>query len=165
MTEPISDPAYWARRLRNVQEADLHMSVFKCPPDRWRRIEARHRAILAEHVRPSESVLDAGCGYGRLPTLLPDGWFGDYLGVDLCPDFIDLARKTHPLRRFMVCDLRELHLKGLGVFDWCLLVSVKHMVIRNQGEAVWLEMETKLRTVARRLLFLEYDENDEGGVA
>lgn len=160
--EPISDPTYWARRLRLTQEADRHRAIFVCPTDRWRRIEAKHRDILAGLIAPPASILDAGCGWGRLLTLLPENWHGDYLGVDLSPDFIAMARKENPHRRFKIADLREpLPEKW---FAWGVLISVRPMVVRNLGQEVWDGMEVNLRKAAKRLVYLEYDENDPGSV-
>ena len=162
MTEPILDPSYWEQRLRTA--AELHHSVFRCPLDRWLRIEAKHREILAKLIKPDDAILDAGCGYGRLLTLLPTDWRGPYLGVDLSPALIAKARELHPrraLNHFVVADL--LNLPG-GNWDWAVLISVRPMVRRNCGDEVWAEMERELRRVARKLCYLEYDEADEGSV-
>src|SRR5688572_5696278 len=99
MTQPILDPQYWKERLEQAQRGHLHHAVFRCPLDRWQRIEARHSEILARLIGPTDSVLDAGCGYGRLLDLLPATWRGGYLGVDLSPDLIRLAECRLPERR------------------------------------------------------------------
>lgn len=164
MAEPILSEGYWAERLRSARE--LHHSVFRCPADRWARIEARHRQILCDELAISDNILDCGCGYGRLLTLLPDWWRGLYLGVDLSPDFIALARKHHPARWFRVADLRSLDpCIGNGlVFDWAVCISLRPMVRRNLGAEVWDVMEGQVSRHARRFLYLEYDEDDPGEV-
>ncbi len=163
MVEPISDPAYWKRRLETASE--LHHSVFRCPLDRWRRIEAKHRQILAKWIGQTDAVLDAGCGYGRLLDLLPPTWTGPYVGVDLSPDMIARARQREAAgRSFYVADLRHLRFLQDGFFDWAILISVRPMVLRNLGEEEWQKMEAEIRRVARRLLYLEYDEKDGGSV-
>lgn len=171
--EPILEPSYWQRRLEQAQAAgQLHLSIFRCPLERWLRIEARHREVLARLIGPADSVLDAGCGYGRLLDLLPEG-FGDnlhnsYLGVDLSPDLIEVALRTRGIsrrRHFQVADLRQLPPESdRWRFDWAILISVRPMVRRNCGEEVWQQMESELKRVAKRLLFLEYDDMDEGEV-
>lgn len=161
MTEPINDPTYWKQRLATAQER--HHSVFKCDKERWLRIEAKHRQILAETLHPEQTILDAGCGYGRLLDLLPRDWRGYYFGVDLSPDFIDLARREHPRNHFRVADLRMVPVPS-GTFDWAVLISIRPMVRRNLGDDEWTKMEIELKRVANRLLFLEYDENDPGEV-
>ena len=174
MTEPILDPSYWEQRLRTA--AELHHSVFRCPLDRWLRIEAKHREILAKLIKPDAALLDAGCGYGRLLTLLPTDWRGPYLGVDLSPALIAKARELHPrraLNHFVVGDLRNLRLTSvvpagdyLGMYRWdyAVLISVRPMVRRNCGDEIWAAMEREIRRVAKKLLFLKYDEAGEGSV-
>lgn len=164
MTEPILCPNYWKRRLQSAPPGQPHHAVFRCPLERWQRIEAAHRRLLARHVGPSDSVLDAGCGWGRLLDLMPPGWSGDYLGVDLSPDFIDLAKILHRGRHFAVGDLRDLSAFEGRAFDWAVLVSVRPMVRRNLGDGAWAQMEREVRRLARRVLYLEYDPEDEGDV-
>lgn len=128
--------------------------MFKCDTGRWNRIEAKHRLLLAQRIRPTDSVLDAACGYGRLVSMLPP--HTTYLGVDISPDMLKLARDRYPMNVFVECDLRSFHTNT--VFDWCVLISVKHMVIRNAGQDVWDAAQDNLLKCSRKLLFLEYDE-------
>ena len=163
--EPILDKAYWQERLVKAKETALHHSVFRCSVDTWQRIEARHREILAETISDHESVLDAGCGYGRLLGLMPGRWRGRYLGVDLSPDFIALAEQTWicgPNRMFLCGDVRKLGFILEKEWDIAVLISIRPMVIRNCGESVWQEMESELRRVTKRRLYLEYSP-EEGG--
>ena len=172
MTEAILEEAYWRSRLQSARQR--HHAIFKCPLDEWQRIEEKHREILKEKIWQSDSVLDAGCGWGRLLNLLPENWSGEYVGVDFSPDFIELARAEHPLRHFLVGDLRYLNKflsvdiehfeENGGKFDWGILISMRPMVIRNLGQEAWDQMEEQLRRICVDLLFLEYDENDGGEI-
>lgn len=182
--EDISNPAYWRQRLAQAQARrdTLHTAVFRCPLDRWKAIEAKHRQILARLIGPDDSVLDAGCGWGRLLDLMPDNWQGVYVGVDLSPDFIMLALKEISLpplpsqRRkvggFVVGDLTtDETVKALSAypaagrkFDWAVMISIRPMVKRNQGEEVWGRFEANVLKLANRLLYLEYDPDCEGFV-
>lgn len=161
MTEPVNDPVYWQTRLATAQER--HHAIFRCHLDRWLEIEAKHKKILADVVWNTASVLDAGCAWGRLLDLMPKTWTGDYLGVDLSPDFIDLARKEHSNKMFRVGDLRMIPACS-NTYDIAVLISIRPMIKRNLGEDEWMKMETELRRVARRLLFLEYDPSDNGSI-
>lgn len=170
MAEPIMEISYWRERLQTAPADQRHLAIYRCSLDQWLRIEAQHRTILGQLISSGASVLDAGCGWGRLLGLLPKEWIGPYLGVDLSPDFISLARRKHPERLFIVSDLTvvESAIKktfgGPWVFDWAILISIRPMVRRNLGAVAWATMETEIRQVARRLLYLEYDENDLGSV-
>lgn len=161
MTEPILETTYWKKRLDEAKE--LHHSVFRCDKTLWLQIETKHRDILASTIGREESVLDCGCGWGRLLTLMPDPWVGDYLGIDLSPDFIRLAVRKHPTYQFMEMDLRHASFCGRG-FDWAILISIRPMVKRNLGNEIWSQMEAEIRKVANKLLYLEYDPSDNGSV-
>jgi SAM-dependent methyltransferase len=129
-----------------------------------------HRQILAEVIKPSDKVLDVGCGWGRLLSLMPSDWTGAYIGVDLCPDFIATAARTHQDRRFhFVCgDIRwwdrSWGLNAVIKMDWAVLISIRPMVLRNAGELAWREIEAVLKLTCRSVLYLEYDEKAPGEV-
>lgn len=161
--KPIYNPEYWRDRLRSFQLR--HQAIYVCGEDVWKAIEDRHRVLLRQYIKPEDSVLDAGCGWGRLLTLLPDYWKGDYLGVDLCPDFLELARHEHPSRDFVCGDFRELqkHTKEKR-FDWAVLISIRPMIINNIGEAGWEAVRDELQQVCDRILFLEYVTDDKGEI-
>jgi cyclopropane fatty-acyl-phospholipid synthase-like methyltransferase len=163
MKEDILSPEYWRYRLRTSPEEVRHHAIFRCPLPHWREIEEAHRKILAEKIGPEDSILDAGCGWGRLLSLLPPWWRGAYLGVDLSPDFIALARKERPDRTFLVGDLRNL--SGIGErYDWAIAISIRPMMNRHLGEETWQTMRGQLRRAARKVLYLEYDATDPGHV-
>jgi ubiquinone/menaquinone biosynthesis C-methylase UbiE len=160
--KPIFTSEFWSERLRTAKEP--HHAVFVCPKARWDAIAANHRKILARHVNPDDKVFEAACGWGRLLDLMPADWRGNYLGVDLSPDFIALAGRKYPGKSFLVGDLRALPEIWSGLFDWAVMISLRGMVIREAGAAEWDAIERELRRVAKRLLVLEYDENEEGTV-
>ena len=169
MSEPILSPEYWRQRLETAQHE--HHAIFKCPLEKWRAIEAKHREILLKTIKPLDTILDAGCGWGRLLTLLPSNYRGFYKGLDISPDFIELAQKKYKIEEwcstFEVADLQDLSFiktEEGPVFDWAVLISMRPMVIRNLGEGVWCKMQSELLRVAHQLLFLEYDETDGGSI-
>ena len=132
-------------------------------PDRTvAEIEAKHRKILAETLKPRHSILDAGCAWGRLLDLLPEWWDGRYLGVDLSPDFVKLAQKEHPTREFVVGNLAAIDLPDR--FDLAVLISIRPMIRRNLGDEAWNVMEANLKRHAKKVLYLEYDAEDGGSL-
>lgn len=167
MSKPIFESSFWSERLRTARQP--HHAVFVCQKPHWDAIAARHREIIARHVRPADAILDAACGWGRMIDLLPPGEY-EYVGVDLSPDFIDLARREHPQSRyeFVVGDLRDLsgvlEARRGRKFDWAIAISVKHMVIREAGMEAWQTIENELKRVSKKILYLEYDTNDEGTI-
>lgn len=162
MTKPIFSESFWSRRLRDAKEP--HHAVYVCQRAHWDAIATKHAEILARHVRPTDAILDAACGWGRMLDLMPADWRGPYLGVDLSPDFIDRAREEHPRRSFIIADLRDLSMIEDGLYQWAIMISLRGMVIREAGAAEWGKIESELRRVARRLLVLEYSPDEEGEV-
>lgn len=170
MAEDIFNPNYWKIRIDRTKEhgRPLHHSIFVCNSNKWEIIEEKHKYILSNTIKDTDNILDCGCGYGRLLELLPRSWKGRYLGVDLSPDLVRIGLKKYP-RMFLVGDLRELD-KIYNVphpelrFDWAILVSIKHMVIRNLGNEEWTKMLEQIKKVAKRILYLEYDTKDDGNI-
>lgn len=159
MTEPIFETGYWRRRLqKNPKDEDLYKSVYICTADTWEEIGLRHKKVLAEKVGPQTTILDAGCGYGRLLTLLPEEWHGRYLGLDLSPDFVRLAKKIHRDFEFQQADLRNLNFLKDHSFDLGILISIRQMVISNVGIEAWEWIDRELRRVCKDILILEYGE-------
>lgn len=61
-------------------------------------------AILKEEVMEGESVLDVGCGAGRLAFHFDSG----YTGIDITPSYIELAKKKFPNLTWVEGDCRKL---------------------------------------------------------
>lgn len=163
MSKPIFDPNYW--RLRAIGAAQPHHAVFVCDTERWLRIARKHTELLLQHVGDHTSILDAGCGYGRLLSMMPVTWQGPYVGVDISPHFISMARSTyatHFSARFVFADLREIDLQER--FDLAVCISLRPMVVREAGQAEWDKIEAAIRRHASRILYLEYDEHDGGSL-
>jgi SAM-dependent methyltransferase len=69
-------------------------------------------AVLAESILkfPSSSVLDVGCGFADLYVFLRQrGWHGRYVGIDLVPGLLRVARERSP-----GLDLREIDITSEG---------------------------------------------------
>lgn len=164
MSEDIANPAYWRQRLKDAPDRNRHHALYLCSDEKWAAIEAKHRELLRRYIGDDDFVLDAGCGWGRLFGMMPETWYGGYIGVDMSPDMVERAEVKYPLEEFVVADLRSLPRAWEGIFDWAVLVSIRPMVKRHLGDEVWAEMERELRRVAKSILYLEYDENDEGVV-
>lgn len=137
---------FWKERIANARKE--HHSVYVTSESDWDYIGQVHKEILGNVV--SGRVLDAGCGYGRMCE-----WVKDYTGVDFSPDFIEIAKKKYPSKVFIQADLKELPFKD-NEFDWVVCISIKNMIIGNQGGEVWDVIEKELKRVSRRVLLLEY---------
>lgn len=69
--------------------------------------EASHRrrleVLLQITPQYKRSILDVGCGYGRLAEVFP--YPQHYVGIDLIPEMIDAARSKYPFYYFDVGDI------------------------------------------------------------
>lgn len=179
----IFDPEYWRERLLETPDDEPQKAIFETNRDNWQAIEEVHREIIRKHVKGNHSVLDVGCGWGRLLSLMPLGWYGMYLGIDISPDFISMAQSRYLKRKhqFKVADARECLKWALCPYlidnegghtyfpsgvkrDWAILVSIKPMILRNVGEEVWELMKRNIKEVCNRILLLEYNIDDKGTV-
>jgi 2-polyprenyl-3-methyl-5-hydroxy-6-metoxy-1,4-benzoquinol methylase len=83
---------------------------------RWRRIEAggqsaHGEADFIESLHPA-SVLDAGCGMGRVAIELARRGI-DVVGVDLDNDLLEYARRSEPAIRWVHADLATMRIGRL----------------------------------------------------
>ncbi len=74
----------------------------------WMTPEAarlRYRELLVDINLEGKSILDVGCGFGDiLPFISDNANKFDYVGIDLVPDFVNIARSKHPKYSFLVGD-------------------------------------------------------------
>ncbi|MBN1168314.1 class I SAM-dependent methyltransferase [Candidatus Woesebacteria bacterium] len=74
----------------------------------WKGLGASHqrfRQMWAEIDFNDKSVLDVGCGFGEMARFLTKRYSEvKYTGVDIVPEFINVAREKYPDLRFEVGD-------------------------------------------------------------
>ena len=88
MTQPIWDSRYWKTRLETAyQHEQLHHAIYLRPLEEWKEIEERHKGILAKEIQENTSIIDVGCGYGRLLAFFPVDDFILVEAVDSCIAF------------------------------------------------------------------------------
>lgn len=189
--EDVLNPHYWSDRYNkyfNVHPSFSHHSIFRCPLDQWLMIQAKHTDILRDMIGDHRgSILDVGCGYGRMfPMLLRAGFRGTYVGVDLGVEFIHEAVKAAktswaPLMgqlettpTFICADIltmddpRNLLTASPNTgnirYDWAILCGVRPMIRRNAGEGTWRRMRERIAGWCKKALYMEYDKDDPGDV-
>jgi ubiquinone/menaquinone biosynthesis C-methylase UbiE len=99
---------------------------------------------------PQERVLDFGCGCGGFSVTVP----GEYLGIDLDPDYIAFARWRFggPRRRFALVRLEEMPEEER--FDAAVMASALHHLSDRLADAVLARLA---RMVTGRLVVLDLD--------
>ena len=109
--------------------------------DRWRRMEAEGKPVhgeadLACRFEP-HSVLDAGCGTGRVAMEL-DRRGIDVVGVDLDPQMLELARRKAPHLNWITADLVDAEVAGAGgrrAFDVVVMAGNVMVFVEDGTEA------------------------------
>lgn len=103
----------------------------KGDPDFWSAEVER----FARQRPPPGRVLDVGCGDGRDAHLLLAAGY-DYLGIDLSPAMLRLARTTAPSAKFRRMSLHRLRFSD-GTFDgiWAVC-SLLHLPKRRVGSVL-----------------------------
>ncbi len=84
---------------------------------------------FSQYVKPGDSVLDLGCGNGRMADIFSDSQVS-YLGLDNSEELIKIARKrfeNNPKVKFEAGDILDLHLEK-GKYSLVLLIAVLHHI-------------------------------------
>lgn len=155
---PVNTERFWRRRLNQAHARERHCecAVWDVSIDHFRKHLQLTKPLLHQHLRAGQRVLDAGCGVGSLCPLMPEGV--DYYGIDLSPDFLEIARFRHPEGRFDRQDLNDLSVFADKSFDWAVARSVEGMVRENLGGKAWGRMRQELQRVAKKILLLDYSD-------
>lgn len=149
----VTDPQFWRDRLSTCG-GDLQRAMFTGSSDEFSAAHAdQMRQLHRAGIRPTDSILDVGCGYGRLMTLMPAEWMGEYVGIDVSPDLIALARILYPARRFEVMSGDRMPFVDQK-FDVAVAVWLRTMLVENGRLDVWQRVELEMRRVARRVIVI-----------
>lgn len=120
----ISMDSEYAKYLLEKTRKDYNLIAEDFSRTRW-NIWAEFK-IFRDYVKEGDSVLDVGCGNGRLLELLERKHI-NYLGIDISEKLIDLARKKYPQNDFLVADNLNLPFPD-DKFDKVFSVAVLHTI-------------------------------------
>jgi SAM-dependent methyltransferase len=87
---------------------------------------AQAAEILAEHVAPGDTLLDAGCGSGYFfHSLRRRGLDVDYTGIDAAKSLIEIGRRLMPAHGLPAAKLQQLRIEDLaGEVDHVVCMNV-----------------------------------------
>jgi len=120
----------------------------------WNRTRRRNWAELsfASELLSAKSILDAGCGNGRLVGWLREqGFRGGYLGVDASQELLKFARQNFPTEKFDFADLRDFHAKEKFEAIFCVAV-LHHFSAREEQLRVLRNLHESLEEGGRIFL-------------
>jgi len=116
-------------------------------------------ALLRHYgLRPDDSLVDVGCGAGRLAKPLASYLRGGYLGIDLVPDLVQHAQRIagRPDWRFEIIDHVEIP-EATGRADMVCLFSVLTHLLHEQSYWYLEEARRVLKPGGRVVFsFLEF---------
>lgn len=154
---PVNDAAFWKMRLYQAHASGrgLHTAIYDTDPNNWNEIQNVSCGIVRRHMCNTWSVIDVGCGFGALSDLVPPE--SKYLGIDISPDLIEIAKLRYPDKAFQVVDISNRTEFEDRQFDIAICRSVKDMIINNLDRSVWNAMLKEMRRISRYTLLMEYD--------
>jgi SAM-dependent methyltransferase len=110
----MTDQNGWTKLVEeNPGHSQWYIDRFRRMAEAGEDLGGEARFVDAMSARRSR-VLDAGCGTGRVGSLLAVAGH-DVVGVDLDPVLVAAAQDAHPGCRWLVGDLAELDLPACGV--------------------------------------------------
>lgn len=112
-------------------------------PPVWQEI----KDLLSE-IKSGSSVLDIGCGTGRIRQALPDNL--DYVGLDNSPELLAVARRHYVNDKFVEADARALPLPDKS-FDAVLLIAIVHHFLKQDDRLAVLREAKRVLKPAGKL--------------
>jgi SAM-dependent methyltransferase len=85
----------------------------------------RSRILVGEYIRPrpSDRILEIGCGPGTILPYLPAT---EYVGFDASPEYIEQARNRFPEAKFVCERVSQFTLPQRAYFDIVLALGILH---------------------------------------
>ena len=94
---------YWRRRA--AEQGERTVGFGGRPLAEQERNYSERTGFIRERLSGDLRTLDFGCGIGRYARLFP---CHAYLGVDICPELLDIAGRLSPDRTFILTEPGEL---------------------------------------------------------
>lgn len=164
MHKDVINPDYWRDRMYGAfASGERHRLMFNGSIEQFEEIEDRQKDALRV-IKLRDSIIDVGCGYGRLLHLLRSPipnpvhrkkWMGKYIGYDVSPDLVAVARKWWPDYTFVVADLSNNAAPSPMRADWAVALWVKSMLLGNGYGAEWDRIEAWMHANATRVLVID----------
>ena len=100
------------------------------------------------------SILDVGCGFGGLYKYLISSEIGQfsYLGVDIVPKMVEIARDQNPTGTFKVVDILK---EEVGKFDYVFCIGALNITTDN-FDKYFREMLRKMIQLSNKAIVISF---------
>lgn len=114
---------------------------------RTRSKPAHEINYLAHEIKPGDSILDLGCGNGRLALAFQQKYQNSihYIGVDNSEEFLKIAQKQHTNYKFKEGDLLNIPLQDKSINTIFCLRTFHHLPTNALRLAALKEMKRVLK--------------------
>ena len=106
-------------------------------------------------ISASDSVIDIGCGNGRLFSRLPKGV--KYLGVDASHSLIEAAKQNFSNAEFKVGDGANMPDVASNLFDWAISLAVWHHFAGSDNQIKFLNEVARVVKPNGRVIISVWD--------
>jgi SAM-dependent methyltransferase len=161
--------AIWTVANREVGMFESIRSVLAIPAAYrlWCKLVGEHgwaKVLVNEYIQPRAGtrILEIGCGPGTIVPYLPQS---HYLGFDLSPEYIELARARFPQARFLCERVSEFSLTNQESFDVALALGVVHHLDDAEAEQLFRIAHAALRPGGKLVTIDGVWTNDQSAAA
>ena len=151
MKNVYDDKEFWVERVRQAKlRNDPFYSVFRSGPVVWSGIINNRISVIREHIDVKESIMDAGCGFGWLASMIPNK---KYVGVDQTPALLEYGKELYPNIVLVKSTLQNLPFPD-DTFDWVVCSCVKEKIVEAEQhglieEGRWSKIEDEFLRVSK----------------
>ncbi|MGR3341782.1 MAG: class I SAM-dependent methyltransferase [Paracoccaceae bacterium] len=141
LEDEFNQDAYWIERHENYRGDPRSVGNIGKSVEENLKGESRFISAVtwaAADLKPYRTVLNIGCGYGRVASCFCDAGY-DYTGVDVAPVAIEAARRREPRGHFILGSALEIDLEK--TFD---LICVLYVFVHFVDDGDWLALIRRL---------------------
>lgn len=110
------------------------------------------RKYIISQVEVGRSVIEIGCGTGQLAQELSENGITDYLGVDIAPEMISIARQKFKNKGFKFIATDFLDLVCTTRYDYAILPMIIHSIDKETAQRII----RKASTIVDKIIIADY---------